>query len=124
MKFTKVTRGVLFILPTRPFPLFAKSAFIAVANLGKKAIVRLTRLKPTGEWEIIHHHHHRHHLADLATVERTNEGFFGHTAVEHDKGPGDCKGAPAVALTRLAQFDRVGLKLGCGFLSWPVPASS
>lgn len=62
MKFTKVTWGILLVLPTRPLSFFAEPALIAVTVLRDKAIVCLTWIKPTGEID---------HPVDLATVEST-----------------------------------------------------
>ena len=92
MEFTKVARCVFLVLPVRLLAFLAQSTLVQIPDLGDKAVIRLARLKPTGEV----------HLVDFVAVKRTKQCFFGHSMPEHYNDPVDCEGTPSVAFARLS----------------------
>ena len=87
MEFTKVARCVFLVLPVRLLALLAQSTLVQIPDLGDKAVIRLARLKPTGEV----------HLVDFVVVKSTKQCFLGHSIPERYNDPVDCEGTPSVA---------------------------
>ena len=90
------------MLPPRSVTLLAKATLVALANFRDEAIVRLVRLKTTGE---VHH-------VDLFALKITVKCLYGYTVLESRYDPVDCEGAACNAPARFFEFEGIGLELG------------
>ena len=112
MEFTEMSWGILLILPPRSVTLFAKATLVALANFRDEAIVRLVRLKTTGE---VHH-------VDLFALKITVKRLCGYTVLESRYNPVDCEGAACNAPAKFFEFEGIGLERGCRLLSRSIVA--
>jgi len=103
MEFAEVPWGVLLILPLRSLTLLAKPTLVAPANFRNEPIVRLVRLKTTGEV----------HLVNPFTLKDTEKCLCGYTVLESRYDPVDCEATASSPSAGLFEFEGIGLEMGC-----------
>ena len=106
MKFSKVSWGVLLILPPRSVTLPAKSTLVAFAGFRDEPIVRLVGLKNTREV----------HLVDLFAFEDPKKGLCGYTVHESRYDPVDCERTASSLSAIIFEFEGIGLEWSSRFL--------
>ena len=93
-------RGVLLIPPPRSVALLAKATLVALANFRDEPIVRLVRLKTTGEF----------HLINLSALKDTEKRLCGYAVLESRQDPVDCEGSSSNLPAEFFEFEGIGLE--------------